>query len=54
MIDVTNRSLDTALSAGEIESRLAALPPFRPKIDHGYLRRYALSVTSASTGAVFK
>jgi dihydroxy-acid dehydratase len=53
-IDVANRRLDTALSAQEIEKRLAALPPFRPKIDHGYLRRYALSVTSASTGAVFK
>jgi dihydroxy-acid dehydratase len=54
IIDIANRRLDTALSAGEIEKRLAALPPFRPKIDHGYLRRYALAVTSASTGAVFK
>ncbi len=53
-IDVANQRLDTALSPQEVEKRLDALPPFRPKIDHGYLRRYALSVTSASTGAVFK
>jgi dihydroxy-acid dehydratase len=38
----------------EIGRRLAALPPFEPKIKEGYLRRYAQSVTSASTGAIFK
>ncbi|MDP2949542.1 MAG: dihydroxy-acid dehydratase, partial [Chloroflexota bacterium] len=54
IIDIANQRLDTALGPKEIEARLAALPPFRPKIDSGYLRRYAQLVTSASTGAVFR
>jgi len=54
IIDIADQRLDTALSQGEIEARLAALPPFQPKIDSGYLKRYAQSVTSASRGAVFK
>jgi len=54
IIDIADQRLDTALSQGEIEARLAALPPFEPKIDSGYLKRYAQSVTSASRGAVFK
>jgi len=54
IIDITNQRLDTALSQGEIEARLAALPDFQPKINSGYLKRYAQSVTSASRGAVFK
>jgi len=54
IIDIANQRLDTAVSQGEIEARLAALPPFQPKIDSGYLKRYAQSVTSASRGAVFK
>ena len=54
IIDIANQRLDTALSQREIEARLAALPPFQPKIDTGYLKRYAQYVTSASRGAVFK
>jgi len=54
IIDIANQRLDTALSQREIEARLAALPPFQPKIDSGYLKRYAQYVTSASRGAVFK
>lgn len=54
IIDIANQRLDTALSQGEIEARLAALPDFQPKIDSGYLKRYAQYVTSASRGAVFK
>jgi dihydroxy-acid dehydratase len=54
IIDIGNQRLDTALSQREIEARLAALPPFQPKIDSGYLKRYAQCVTSASKGAVFK
>jgi dihydroxy-acid dehydratase len=54
IIDIADQRLDTAVSRGEIEARLAALPPFQPKIDSGYLKRYAQSVTSASKGAVFK
>jgi dihydroxy-acid dehydratase len=54
IIDIANQRLDTALSQGEIEARLAALPDFQPKINSGYLKRYAQFVTSASRGAVFK
>jgi dihydroxy-acid dehydratase len=54
IIDIANQRLDTALSQRELEARLAALPPFQPKIDSGYLKRYAQCVTSASKGAVFK
>jgi dihydroxy-acid dehydratase len=54
IIDIANQRLDTTLSQKEIEARLAALPPFQPKIDTGYLKRYAQYVTSASRGAVFK
>ncbi|KPJ48230.1 MAG: dihydroxy-acid dehydratase [Dehalococcoidia bacterium DG_22] len=54
IIDIANQRLDTALSQGEIKARLAALPDFQPKINSGYLKRYAQSVTSASRGAVFK
>jgi dihydroxy-acid dehydratase len=54
IIDIADQRLDTAVSRGEIEARLAALPDFQPKIDSGYLKRYAQSVTSASRGAVFK
>jgi dihydroxy-acid dehydratase len=54
IIDIAGQRLDTAVSRGEIEARLAALPPFQPKIDSGYLKRYARSVTSASKGAVLE
>jgi dihydroxy-acid dehydratase len=54
IIDIADQRLDTAVSQVEIEARLAALPPFQPKIDSGYLKRYAQSVTSASKGAVLK
>jgi len=53
MIDIPNNILGVKLDQEEIETRLASLPPFEPKIKTGYLRRYADKVTSASTGAVF-
>jgi dihydroxy-acid dehydratase len=51
-IDIPNHSLQVQVSDQEIARRLAALPPFEPRVKEGYLRRYAKSVTSASTGAV--
>ncbi|HWR53638.1 MAG TPA: dihydroxy-acid dehydratase [Bryobacteraceae bacterium] len=36
----------------EIRERLAAVPPFEPKVKRGWLARYAAFVTSADTGAV--
>ncbi|MFA9404984.1 MAG: dihydroxy-acid dehydratase [Anaerolineales bacterium] len=53
-IDLDTRRLDVRLTDDEIESRITQLPPFQPTIDSKWLRRYARSVTSASTGAVLK
>jgi dihydroxy-acid dehydratase len=53
-IDLNRNLIEVDLEATEIESRLAALPPFEAKVSSSYLRRYASLVTSASTGAVLK
>ncbi|MDD3827128.1 MAG: dihydroxy-acid dehydratase [Anaerolineae bacterium] len=53
-IDLPNRRLSLDLPEAEIAARLAALPPWQPRVKTGYLRRYAQAVTSASTGAVFR
>ena len=52
-IDIENYKLDVELSDKEITERLVKLAEFEPKINTGYLKRYADKVTSASTGAVF-
>jgi dihydroxy-acid dehydratase len=51
-IDLDARTLGVRLSAEEIRSRLAALPPFQPRTTSPWLRRYSRLVTSASHGAV--
>jgi dihydroxy-acid dehydratase len=51
-IDLDARTLGVRLSAEEIRSRLAALPPFEPRTTSPWLRRYSRLVTSASRGAV--
>jgi dihydroxy-acid dehydratase len=51
-IDIPDRRLEVLLEEKEIAARLAALPPWKPKISHGYLGRYAAQVSSASQGAV--
>ena len=51
-IDIPERRLDVRLSDEEIRKRLSSLPEFEPKIKHGYLRRYAMLVSSADKGAV--
>jgi dihydroxy-acid dehydratase len=53
-LDLDARTLDVELTDAEIEARLAALPPFEPRIQSKWLRRYAKMVTSASTGAVLR
>ncbi len=53
-IDIPNRRLELRVSEDELARRLAALPEFEPRVQSGYLRRYARLVTSASTGAVFE
>lgn len=51
-IDLVARRLDVKLSEADIQSRLAALPPFQSKITSKWLKRYSYFVTSADTGAV--
>jgi dihydroxy-acid dehydratase len=53
-IDIPNRRIDVELSEFIINQRLSELPPFKLKINRGYLARYAHMVTSASTGAILK
>ena len=52
-IDIPAKTLSVRLSAEEIQRRLATLPTFKPKIQSGYLARYAAIVSSADKGAVF-
>lgn len=53
-IDIPNRRIDLLLDEAELEQRAAVLPPFSPKIQSGWLRRYSWFVSSADTGAVLK
>jgi len=53
-IAIPNRKLEVELGDKEISNRLAQLADFKPKVQTGYLRRYAERVSSASTGAVFR
>jgi dihydroxy-acid dehydratase len=53
-IDAQAGTIELLVDAGEISKRLAALPPFEPKVKHGWLARYLQHVTSADTGAVFE
>ncbi len=52
-VDIPKNRLDVDLSDGEIKARLAKWQKPAPKINKGYLARYASMVTSASTGAIF-
>ncbi len=52
-INARTRRLELKVDEEEIRRRLAALPPFEPKVQRGWLARYAQFVTSADTGAVF-
>ena len=38
----------------ELAARLAALPPYTPKVTAGYLARYARDVASANLGAILE
>jgi len=53
-INAAARRIELKLSDEEIQRRLEALPPFEPKVKHGWLARYLLHVSSADTGAVFE
>ncbi|MBI4709878.1 MAG: dihydroxy-acid dehydratase, partial [Nitrospirae bacterium] len=53
-IDIPQRKMDVLLSDKEIKDRFKNIKPVKPKINKGWLARYARFVTSASTGAVLK
>ncbi len=53
-IDLRARTLTVRLSEVEIQRRLEALPPFEPRAQSRWLRRYAHFVTSADTGAILQ
>jgi dihydroxy-acid dehydratase len=53
-IDVPNRTITLEVPDAELARRKAAWRPHPPKIDYGYLARYASMVTSADTGAVLR
>jgi len=52
-IDLETYSMNLEVDAATLAQRLAKLPAWNPPAYDGYLRRYAQSVTSANTGAVF-
>jgi dihydroxy-acid dehydratase len=53
-IDLEACTLQVRISQEEMNRRLAALPPFQPKVKSKWLRRYSQFVTSADTGAVLR
>ena len=53
-IDIPNRKLELQISDAEFAKRKAEWKRPAPKIDYGYLARYASQVTSADTGAVLR
>ncbi len=53
-IDIPARTLNLLVSDEELAKRKLAWKRPRPKIDYGYLARYAAAVTSADTGAVLR
>ena len=52
-IDIPKRNLNVKITDNELEARIQSLPDFEPKINTGYLARYAQMVSSADKGAVF-
>ncbi len=53
-IDIPKRKLDLLISKEEMKKRAKTHKNIKPKINRGWLARYAALVTSASTGAVMK
>ena len=50
--NLAQRSLELKVSEGELGRRKKLWQPKEPKINHGYLKRYARQVSSAGSGAV--
>jgi dihydroxy-acid dehydratase len=53
-IDIPAKTLTLKVPDSEIEQRFLKWSPPEPKITHGYIARYARTVSSASEGAVVK
>jgi dihydroxy-acid dehydratase len=53
-IDIPKRKLDLMITKKEMQKRVKNHKNIKPKINRGWLARYAALVTSASTGAVMK
>jgi len=53
-INAKTCQIELKVAGQEIQRRLAALPPFEPKVKRGWLARYLRYVSSADTGAVFE
>ena len=53
-IDITNNSLNVAVSDEEMAARRADWTPREPKIKEGYVARYATMVTSGNRGAILE
>jgi len=51
-IDIKKRRIDVALTNAQIKTRLKKWKPPKPKVEAGWLSRYARFVSSASKGAV--
>jgi dihydroxy-acid dehydratase len=54
IVDIPNRRVDLDVPLEELALRKARWKPHPPKVDYGYLARYASLVTSADTGAVLR
>jgi len=54
LIDIPKRKLELKISDQELEKRLKALKPPKPRVKKGWLSRYAKLVTSANTGAILR
>jgi dihydroxy-acid dehydratase len=52
LIDIPNRRLDIKISEGELEKRLSAWKPPRPRIEKGFMGMYARNVGPAEEGAL--
>ena len=50
-IDIPNRKINIKISDEEIEARKAKLEPFKIEVK-GYLKKYAMHVSSAAEGAI--
>jgi len=53
-IDIPNKRITLQVSEDTLKARLADWQPPEPKIQHGYMQRYAQVVSSASRGAVVR